>query len=304
MSKESSHPTQLSAESPQHAGGRHRAPRRLSPLRRGLALALATGIAGITPLVAGASPAQADVNWDAIAQCESGGNWNTNTGNGYQGGLQFSPSTWRAYGGNRYAGSAHHASRSEQIAVARRVLRGQGIGAWPTCGRKGYTKSRHRNLSDQASRSYRRQGSSKKYSRSYEKKSGEYTGYRSQRSKTNRWSGTRSWHSKRHTQSWRSRPTENRSHRTATLAAATRAAVRTARPLVTRDFVAQRRFSFAQRPAVAAPSMLSYVVRSGDSLAIIAARHRVGWQQLYTKNRSVIGADPDVIHPGQTIQIG
>ncbi|TCP56571.1 transglycosylase-like protein with SLT domain [Tamaricihabitans halophyticus] len=84
------------------------------------------------PLALMTSTAQAEsVNWDAIAECESGGNWSTNTGNGYSGGLQFSPSTWSAYGGQ---GSAHNASKSEQIAVAERVLEGQGIGAWPTCG--------------------------------------------------------------------------------------------------------------------------------------------------------------------------
>lgn len=68
--------------------------------------------------------------WDAIAQCESGGNWAINTGNGYSGGLQFSPGTWAAYGG---AGSPENASREQQIAVAERVQAGQGWGAWPSC---------------------------------------------------------------------------------------------------------------------------------------------------------------------------
>lgn len=74
------------------------------------------------------------VNWDAVAACESGGNWATNTGNGYYGGLQFTPSTWRANGGK---GLPHQASRAEQIRVAERVLQTQGIGAWPVCGRRG-----------------------------------------------------------------------------------------------------------------------------------------------------------------------
>ncbi len=74
------------------------------------------------------------VNWDAIAQCESGGNWGISTGNGYAGGLQFTPSTWRANGGS---GSASGASREEQIRVAENVLHSQGIGAWPVCGRRG-----------------------------------------------------------------------------------------------------------------------------------------------------------------------
>ncbi len=74
------------------------------------------------------------VNWDAIAQCESGGNWGISTGNGYAGGLQFTSSTWRANGGS---GSPNGASREEQIRVAENVLHSQGIGAWPVCGRRG-----------------------------------------------------------------------------------------------------------------------------------------------------------------------
>ena len=72
-----------------------------------------------------------DVDWDAVAQCESGGNWSANTGNGFYGGLQFKPSTWAANGG---VGSPATASRDQQIAVANRVLATQGPGAWPECG--------------------------------------------------------------------------------------------------------------------------------------------------------------------------
>jgi LysM repeat protein len=68
--------------------------------------------------------------WDRLAQCESGGNWGIDTGNGYSGGLQFAPGTWRANGGT---GSAHNASRAEQIRVAERVRASQGWGAWPAC---------------------------------------------------------------------------------------------------------------------------------------------------------------------------
>ncbi|MFE1437540.1 transglycosylase family protein [Streptomyces sp. NPDC058739] len=71
--------------------------------------------------------------WDRIAQCESGGDWHMNTGNGYYGGLQFSAGTWNAYGGSAYAPTADGASREQQIAVATRVQQGQGWGAWPTC---------------------------------------------------------------------------------------------------------------------------------------------------------------------------
>jgi predicted nucleic acid-binding Zn-ribbon protein len=76
-------------------------------------------------------------DWDAVAMCESGGNWSINTGNGYYGGLQFSSSTWTAFGGTAYAPRADLATKSQQIAVAERVLaaQGPGPGAWPTCGR-------------------------------------------------------------------------------------------------------------------------------------------------------------------------
>jgi LysM repeat protein len=79
-----------------------------------------------------AAPAGGGV-WDRLARCESGGNWGTNTGNGYSGGLQFAPGTWRANGGT---GSAHNASRAEQIRVAERVRASQGWGAWPACSSK------------------------------------------------------------------------------------------------------------------------------------------------------------------------
>jgi len=111
--------------------GKHR---KASAATRHIARVAVAGMAVGAPLAIAATPAQAEgTNWDAIAQCESGNNWNTNTGNGYSGGLQFSPSTWKAYGGQ---GSAHNASRDEQIAVAERVKQGQGIGAWPVCGKK------------------------------------------------------------------------------------------------------------------------------------------------------------------------
>jgi hypothetical protein len=74
--------------------------------------------------------------WDVVAQCESGGNWSVNTGNGYYGGLQFSTSTWQSYGGGAFAATADHATRSQQIAIAEKVLRAQGWNAWPTCSRK------------------------------------------------------------------------------------------------------------------------------------------------------------------------
>ncbi len=91
------------------------------------------GGAGLA-LSAPAANAATDSQWDQVAACESGGNWGINTGNGYHGGLQFSPSTWASYGGTQYAPTANQASKAQQIAIAEKVLAGQGKGAWPVCG--------------------------------------------------------------------------------------------------------------------------------------------------------------------------
>jgi hypothetical protein len=105
---------------------------------KGLTAAALAGALAVVPMAlsdATTAAAHADsVNWDAIAQCETGGNWNTNSGNGAYGGLQFKPATWTANGGQ---GSPATASRTEQIRVAENVLRTQGLGAWPTCGSQG-----------------------------------------------------------------------------------------------------------------------------------------------------------------------
>ncbi|MFR9801515.1 transglycosylase family protein [Pseudonocardia sp. RS010] len=115
--------------------GKHRKP---STAGRTIArTALAGAVAG-APLVVLAPAANAanDNTWDRVAQCESGGNWSINTGNGYSGGLQFAAQTWRGFGGTQYAPSAHQATRAQQIAVAEKVLAKQGWGAWPVCSRK------------------------------------------------------------------------------------------------------------------------------------------------------------------------
>jgi resuscitation-promoting factor RpfA len=91
--------------------------------------------AAVSLATIGAADASPSHNWDGVAACESGGNWHINTGNGFYGGVQFSASTWRAYGGTQFASRADLASKSEQIQIAEKVLRGQGRGAWPVCGR-------------------------------------------------------------------------------------------------------------------------------------------------------------------------
>ena len=104
-------------------------------LRKKLTMTVIGGALVAAPMVLSTGTANADsVNWDAVAACESGGNWGTSTGNGYHGGLQFTLGTWHANGGT---GMPEHASREEQIRVANNVLQTQGIRAWPVCGRRG-----------------------------------------------------------------------------------------------------------------------------------------------------------------------
>ncbi|SIS16817.1 transglycosylase family protein [Williamsia sterculiae] len=115
--------------------GRHRKPTATGRTVAKLALTSAVVGGGATlAFGAGSANAATDSEWDTVAQCESGGNWGIDTGNGFQGGLQFTPSTWAAYGGTQYAPSADSATKQQQIAVAEKVLAGQGAGAWPVCG--------------------------------------------------------------------------------------------------------------------------------------------------------------------------
>ncbi|MEV7216652.1 transglycosylase family protein [Kitasatospora cineracea] len=201
----------------------------------------AAGVASIglaLPLLAatGAAAASADT-WDRVAQCESGGNWSTNTGNSFYGGLQFTSSTWRAFGGGQYAARADQASRAQQIAVAERVLASQGPGAWPVCSKRA---------------GLARGGAPAEVSADTASRSEE-------------------------------------------------------RPAAPRE-PAQKP---AARPQAAprddAPQNAAggYTVQDGDTLSGIAAAQRVagGWERIYRANQQLIGADPDLIVPGQVLAL-
>ncbi|WP_307805106.1 transglycosylase family protein [Streptomyces sp. VRA16 Mangrove soil] len=117
-----------------------RNPARSSRVRRLAATAALVGASGAM-VIAGSGSASAATGasastWNQVAQCEASGNWAANTGNGFYGGLQFTPSTWAAYGGTQYASSAHLATPQEQMNVANSVLAAQGANAWPVCGAK------------------------------------------------------------------------------------------------------------------------------------------------------------------------
>ena len=112
--------------------GTHRRPSKAS---RVIAIAGVTGAAVAAPLMAAGNASAATASeWDTVAQCESGGNWAINTGNGYYGGLQFNLGTWQSYGGGAYAAYPHEASREQQIAIATKLRDASGgYGAWPAC---------------------------------------------------------------------------------------------------------------------------------------------------------------------------
>ncbi|MBT3153246.1 transglycosylase family protein [Streptomyces sp. CHD11] len=112
--------------------GRHRRPRQAPAL---LVAAGVTGSAIAIPLLGAGSASAADgLNWDRVAECESGGSWSQNSGNGFYGGLQLTQADWEKYGGLDYASSPDQASRGQQISVAEKILDDQGVGAWRTCG--------------------------------------------------------------------------------------------------------------------------------------------------------------------------
>ncbi|MFI0981400.1 transglycosylase family protein [Streptomyces sp. NPDC021093] len=154
--------------------GKHRRP---SKATRVATLAGVTGVAVAAPLMGASSASAASVDtWDAVAQCESGGNWSINTGNGYYGGLQFTNSSWAAAGGTKYAPRADQATKGQQIAVAEQLLKIQGPGAWACAGagnlsndgvdpgvstgsgtQKSAPKKQHRSEAPTASRSEARQ---------------------------------------------------------------------------------------------------------------------------------------------------
>ncbi|GAB2701848.1 transglycosylase family protein [Kitasatospora kifunensis] len=110
---------------------RKRNRRRMAVLGGALAVLPVAGLVTAT-----ASSAAEQTTWDKVAQCEATGNWAVNSGNGFSGGLQFTPSTWAAFGGTQFAPQAHQATKAQQITIGEKVLAAQGPGAWPICSVK------------------------------------------------------------------------------------------------------------------------------------------------------------------------
>lgn len=203
--------------------------------------------------------------WDALAQCESGGNWGTNTGNGFSGGLQFTPSTWAAFGGT---GSPQGASKGEQIRVAEKVLQGQGWGAWPACSAKLGLSGNGGGVASAASVST--QASSVKQAAPVQQAA--------------------------------AAPVQQAAPVKQAAPVAQAAPVQQAAPVAQAPAVT---YSAPAAPVQqAAPAAGTYTVQAGDTLGTIANKLGVngGWQALFAANSGTV-ADANLIFPGQVLNI-
>ncbi|MFC9330911.1 transglycosylase family protein [Kitasatospora sp. NPDC057015] len=306
--------------------GRHR---RRTQAEKAIAVAGVAGVGLAMPLLAATGAHAAPMStWEKVAQCESGGNWSINTGNGYYGGLQFSQSTWKAFGGDQYAPQAHRASKGQQIAVAEKVLASQGPGAWPVCSVKaGLSKggpsaqvdtaatsadSQTDRSLPEASRSQTRQDRSTQsntapsgaaQSKSTQSKAAKTTtGQGRSSDRDPEFSGHTGWDAANKVfwyqvdgdWHWTSHQNVFDRHTTNEAAAEVPAAP------------APAAAPAAVTPAAAPGTGRDYTVQPGDTLGAIAGAQGVagGWNALYDGNRAVVGTDPDLILPGQVLDLG
>ncbi|MFF1734356.1 transglycosylase family protein [Streptomyces sp. NPDC058247] len=314
--------------------GRHRRPRQAP------ALIVAAGVAGsaiaIPLLGATSASAASTATWDKLAECESGGSWSADPGNGYYGGLQFSQETWENYGGLDFAPRADQASRSQQIAVAEKVLDDQGPRAWPVCsvtsgltaddaaaevdpgaalptpsasaGDSGSDDAAKGDASDEPSDSASsgakadsreknrdKSGDTVDSARDADASEGDKSGQDGSTSTPGEPSPEASTDSDSATP-----PTAGR-HRGDAAEDDTAGSSRA-------DDGAGRHASRGDENGrkAANPDEGTYTVRAGDNLWDIADTHDVdgGWAALYAGNEKTVGADPDLILPGQSLDLG
>ncbi|MFF3581595.1 transglycosylase family protein [Streptomyces mirabilis] len=318
--------------------GRHRRPRQAPAL---IVAAGVTGSAIAIPLLGATSASAADgTTWDRVAECESAGQWSADSGNGYYGGLQISQADWEKYGGLAYASSADEASRSQQIAIAEKLLDHQGLAAWPTCGPlSGLSKHSGdilvdtgvANDSSSTSDSSGSSGSSDSSSSSATSTPSGSSGSKSDSSS----SGSSSKASENttkadiggdaqgadgsDTETTKSDDSGNSGQgddSSGTSENATTGAGRhrggTADENTTDSAVDGRSDDSSGRHASRGASASrdavdgSYVVRAGDNLWTIADALDLegGWAELYDANKKTVGVDPNLILPGQSLAVG
>ncbi|MFB6816029.1 transglycosylase family protein [Streptomyces sp. NPDC056347] len=315
------------------ANGRHRRPRQAPAI---VVAAGVTGSAIAIPLLGASGASAADATtWDRVAECESGGAWSADFGNGFYGGLQLSPETWKAYGGQDYAERADLASRSQQIAVAEKVLEDRGPKAWPSCsvisglaadgslpgvdpgtasvgdpagqvdpsgtGRPASSDP----AADDAGNSGERPGKAKGEAK--EKTKGEAKGTPSAQSSPSATpsAGTPSDAPSRAPRDAATSPGSANDaggrHRGTPAAEGSRDAGGDHRESGRHA----SRGGNGARDTAEQPADGAYTVRPGDSLWTIADAQKVpgGWPALYEANKAVVGSDPDLILPGQSLEI-
>ncbi len=227
---------------------RHRAPSKARTFAlRGATVGVIAGAAALG-LGAGSASAAPDSTWDAVAQCESSGNWSINTGNGYYGGLQFSQSTWEAYGGTQYAARADLATKDQQIAVAESTLAGQGWGAWACAYAGGGEGSTQRSVSSGSS-------SSSSSSSSSDESSSD-----SSSSRSRNWDSSDQESSRGSHRSWQSDDADDSSSSSGSGSAVTAGSAADG----------------------------TYTVVSGDTLSKIGAANGVSWESVYQANTDII----------------
>ncbi|MDX2933125.1 transglycosylase family protein [Streptomyces ipomoeae] len=334
--------------------GRHRRPRQAPAL---LVAAGVTGSAIAIPFLgATGASAASGTTWDQVAECESGGSWSADTGNGRYGGLQMSQENWEKYGGLDYATSADQASRSQQIAVAEKILADQGVGVWSTCGllhnldgdsgsadvdtgvaddssssdgssssggspdSPNSTKSSSSSDSSESSRSTESSESSETSESSANVAEGSTkadigsndssgsTGSgdgTSQESDSSSLGDTESRNSGESGQNGDSSSGEDAGAGRHRGASADEDAADNSRTESSSSGRHASRGGDSAREAVEAVHA-SYTVRVGDNLTSIANSLGVqgGWRELYAENERTVGTDPDLILPGQTLEVG
>ncbi|WP_323185459.1 transglycosylase family protein [Kitasatospora sp. NBC_01287] len=239
--------------------------------------AAAVAVVPVAGLVTASTASAASTStWDAVAQCESTGNWSINSGNGFYGGLQFTSSTWAAFGGTQYAPQANMATEAQQIAVAEKVLASQGPGAWPVCSVKaGLTAGGAPAAVDTSAPApvAKAPAAQTPAAQTPAPKAAAQQQAPAPKAPAQQQAPAQA-PTQAPTPAQKSKPTQ-----------------------------APAPKSNSGKPATKGtkPAAGSYTVQSGDTLSDIAAAHGTDWQTLYQKNAQVIGADADLILPGQVL---
>jgi LysM repeat protein len=223
----------------------------------------------VAGLVTATTASAASVStWDAVAQCESTGNWSINSGNGFYGGLQFTSSTWAAFGGTAYAPQANLATKAQQIAIAEKVLASQGPGAWPVCSVKaGLTAGGAPAAVDTSAATPAPAAAPKAAT---------------------------------------PKPAAKPAASSSDSAAATTNTAKPAQAPKASDSAKSWKSDNASKswkPAAKKSTGGNYTVKAGDTLSSIAAAQGVDWHTLYSNNAQVIGGNANLIYPGQTLSV-